>query len=60
MESRQLETRPLGEYELDTIAGGRTCNHGPPRTEVSIQFGGGYVLVAWATSTCSGSYWYVK
>ena len=59
MESRQIETRPLGESELDTISGGRVCNHGGPRFEVSIQFGPD-VLVAWATSTCSGTYWYTK
>ena len=28
MESGQIETRPLREYELDTVSGGRTCNHG--------------------------------
>jgi len=59
MESRQIETRPLGESELDTISGGRVCRQGPPRMEVSVQLGT-EVLVIWATSTCSGSYWYVK
>ena len=59
MESRRIETRPLREYELEAISGGRVCNHSPPRMEVSIQFGPD-VLVIWATSTCSGSYWYVK
>jgi len=59
MESRQIETRTLREHELDTISGGRVCNHGPPRWEVRIPFGP-EVFVVWATSTCSGSYWYVK
>ena len=59
MESGQIETNPLREIELDTISGGRTCNHAPPRMEVSIPVGG-QVLVIWATSTCSGTYWYVK
>ena len=59
MAFRPIETSPLRESELDTISGGRTCNHAPPRMEVSIPFGG-QVLVIWATSTCSGTYWYVK
>ena len=59
MESRQIETRPLREYELDTISGGRVCRQGPPRMEVSVQLGT-EVLVIWATSTCSGTYWYTK
>jgi hypothetical protein len=56
MESSQVETRPLGEYELETISGGRVCKQGPPRMEVSVPFGT-EVLVIWATSTCSGTYW---
>jgi hypothetical protein len=59
MESRQIEAQPLGECELDMISGGRVCNHAPPRMEVSITFGR-ETLVIWATSTCSGTYWYVK
>lgn len=56
MESRKVETRPLREYELDTISGGRVCKQGPPRMEASIQLGT-EVLVIWATSTCYGTYW---
>ena len=59
MESGQIEARPLRESELDSISGGRVCNQGPPRMEVSITLGR-ETLVIWATSTCSGSYWYVK
>ena len=59
MDCTQMEMKPLRESELEAIAGGRVCNHSPPRMEVSIPFGG-QVLVIWATSTCSGTYWYVK
>jgi len=59
MDSRQIEKTTLRESELEAISGGRVCNHGPPRWEVSIPFGR-ETLVIWATSTCSGSYWYVK
>ena len=56
MESRQIETRPLRQSELDTISGGHVCRQGPPRMEASVQLGT-EVLVIWATSTCSGTYW---
>ena len=56
MESRQIETRQLRESELDMISGGRVCRQGPPRMEISVQLGT-EVLVIWATSTCSGTYW---
>jgi hypothetical protein len=59
VESRQIETRPLGQSELDTVSGGRVCRQGPPRMEASVQLGT-EVLVIWATSTCSGTYWYTK
>ena len=59
MDSRQIEKTTLRESELEAISAGRVCNHGPPRWEVSIPFGR-ETLVIWATSTCSGSYWYVK
>jgi hypothetical protein len=56
MESRQIETTPLRDYELDTVSGGRVCRQGPPRMEASVQLGT-ETLVIWATSTCSGTYW---
>jgi hypothetical protein len=59
MESKPIEVRSLKANELDMISGGRTCNHGPPRVEVSIQFGPD-VLVFWRTSNCTGHYWYTK
>ena len=57
MESEQIEVRPLTEYELGEISGGRVCRQTPPRMEASVKVGS-ETLVIWATAGgCYGTYW---
>src|SRR5260370_871760 len=39
MESKPIEARPLGEYELDAVSAGRICDQTGPRMEATMRFG---------------------
>jgi len=58
MESTPIEARPLREYELDAVSGGRICDQTGPRMEATMRFGS-LALVVWATAGCHDVYWKV-